>query len=310
MRLPLIWRPAPSAGVDPAVVTAPVGLVDLAPTFCSIAGPGGQRLDAGHPPARRRRRRVRARHRAGAHRVGLRALRRSRCTCARSPATAGCAPRTGRAPCTTAPKASSTTSPTTRSSRSTAGTTPPAPASAPTSSTTSGRTSPRPRAPAGPRSPGVRPDPLPGRLPTTLVRNGLPGHPFPHQSRSVGRVREDHAAVSDRGTPAVRPGRTITGMSAVLVPYTADGAIDWANVEAHIARTTRAGLTPAVNMDTGYVQLLDPADREQVLDLAQHGDRRRLRRRGLRRRRHRRAVRPRRLREGGRRDRPAGRHAR
>ena len=38
MRLPLIWRPAPSAGLDPAVVTAPVGLVDLAPTFCSVAG--------------------------------------------------------------------------------------------------------------------------------------------------------------------------------------------------------------------------------------------------------------------------------
>jgi arylsulfatase A-like enzyme len=38
MRLPLVWRPAPSAGTDPAVVTAPVGLVDLAPTFCSIAG--------------------------------------------------------------------------------------------------------------------------------------------------------------------------------------------------------------------------------------------------------------------------------
>lgn len=41
MRLPLIWRPAPSAGaVDGAgaAVTAPVGLVDLAPTFCAIAG--------------------------------------------------------------------------------------------------------------------------------------------------------------------------------------------------------------------------------------------------------------------------------
>ena len=38
MRLPLVWRPAPSAGVAPAVVTAPVGLVDLAPTFCAIAG--------------------------------------------------------------------------------------------------------------------------------------------------------------------------------------------------------------------------------------------------------------------------------
>jgi arylsulfatase A-like enzyme len=38
MRLPLVWRPAPAAGVAPAVVSAPVGLVDLAPTFCAIAG--------------------------------------------------------------------------------------------------------------------------------------------------------------------------------------------------------------------------------------------------------------------------------
>jgi len=38
MRLPLIWRPAPSAGVAPSVVETPVGLVDLAPTFCAITG--------------------------------------------------------------------------------------------------------------------------------------------------------------------------------------------------------------------------------------------------------------------------------
>ena len=38
MRLPLIWRPAPSAGVQPSTVTRAVGLVDLAPTFCAIAG--------------------------------------------------------------------------------------------------------------------------------------------------------------------------------------------------------------------------------------------------------------------------------
>ena len=38
MRLPFIWRPAPSAGVEPAEVTDPVGQVDLAPTFCQIAG--------------------------------------------------------------------------------------------------------------------------------------------------------------------------------------------------------------------------------------------------------------------------------
>ncbi len=38
MRLPFIWRPAASAGIEPAVVTDPVGQVDLAPTFCAIAG--------------------------------------------------------------------------------------------------------------------------------------------------------------------------------------------------------------------------------------------------------------------------------
>ena len=38
LRVPLICQPAPGAGVAPAVVAAPVGLVDLAPTFCEIAG--------------------------------------------------------------------------------------------------------------------------------------------------------------------------------------------------------------------------------------------------------------------------------
>ena len=38
MRVPLIWRPAPAAGVAAAVVPEPVGLVDLAPTFCAVAG--------------------------------------------------------------------------------------------------------------------------------------------------------------------------------------------------------------------------------------------------------------------------------
>jgi dihydrodipicolinate synthase/N-acetylneuraminate lyase len=66
----------------------------------------------------------------------------------------------------------------------------------------------------------------------------------------------------------IRPRRTITGMSAVLLPFTADGEIEWPAVEAHIARTRDAGLTPAVNMDTGYVQLLDDATKARVLDLA------------------------------------------
>ncbi len=38
MRLPFVWRPAPSANVAPAVIEEPVGQLDLAPTFCAIAG--------------------------------------------------------------------------------------------------------------------------------------------------------------------------------------------------------------------------------------------------------------------------------
>jgi len=66
----------------------------------------------------------------------------------------------------------------------------------------------------------------------------------------------------------VRPRRAITGMSAVLLPHTENGQIDWAATEAHIARTHDAGLIPGVNMDTGYVQLLDAETKLRVLDLA------------------------------------------
>lgn len=38
MRLPFIWRPAPSAGTVAAEVSLPVGHLDLAATFCTIAG--------------------------------------------------------------------------------------------------------------------------------------------------------------------------------------------------------------------------------------------------------------------------------
>lgn len=38
MRVPLIWQPAPSASVAPATIDEPVGHLDLAATFCEIAG--------------------------------------------------------------------------------------------------------------------------------------------------------------------------------------------------------------------------------------------------------------------------------
>ncbi len=67
-------------------------------------------------------------------------------------------------------------------------------------------------------------------------------------------------------TAGTRPRRRITGMSAILLPFDGAGAIDWAAFEAHVERTLDAGLTPAVNMDTGYVQLLDSTTITEVLD--------------------------------------------
>ena len=65
--------------------------------------------------------------------------------------------------------------------------------------------------------------------------------------------------------PAVRPRRTIEGISAVLLPFGLDDGPDWASFRQLLARTWQAGLTPAVNMDTGYVNLLTSGERTQVL---------------------------------------------
>ena len=63
----------------------------------------------------------------------------------------------------------------------------------------------------------------------------------------------------------LRPGRAITGMSAVLLPFRSTTEVDWRAFEAHVVRTASAGLTPAVNMDTGYVHLLSGQQRAEVL---------------------------------------------
>jgi dihydrodipicolinate synthase/N-acetylneuraminate lyase len=54
-------------------------------------------------------------------------------------------------------------------------------------------------------------------------------------------------------------------MSAVLLPFRR-AAVDWDAFDVHLERTVDAGLVPAVNMDTGYVHLLDDAARKTVLD--------------------------------------------
>ncbi len=63
----------------------------------------------------------------------------------------------------------------------------------------------------------------------------------------------------------IRPRRKITGISAILLPYTHAGEIDWEGLRNHVRRTAEAGITPAVNMDTGYANLITEKERTAVL---------------------------------------------
>ncbi len=57
-------------------------------------------------------------------------------------------------------------------------------------------------------------------------------------------------------------------MSAVLLPFDSAGRPDFAGLAAQIERVAAAGLTPAVNMDTGWVHRLDDAQRIEALETA------------------------------------------
>ena len=69
--------------------------------------------------------------------------------------------------------------------------------------------------------------------------------------------------------PAWQTRRKILGMSAILLPFAENGDVDWAGFRAHVTRTLEAGLVPAVNMDTGYANLIDEATRVAVLEATQ-----------------------------------------
>ena len=60
-------------------------------------------------------------------------------------------------------------------------------------------------------------------------------------------------------------GRKIQGMSAVLLPYEQDGRVAVDAFQAHLVAIHLAGLMNAVNMDTGYVNLLSNAEKREVL---------------------------------------------
>lgn len=65
----------------------------------------------------------------------------------------------------------------------------------------------------------------------------------------------------------IQPGRQIEGNSAVLLPFDEGGRIDFGSFEQNVERTLNAGLAPAVNMDTGYANLLTAGERQEVLEV-------------------------------------------
>jgi 4-hydroxy-tetrahydrodipicolinate synthase len=59
--------------------------------------------------------------------------------------------------------------------------------------------------------------------------------------------------------------RKVQGIAAALLPYEADGRVAVEAFQKHLAATHRAGLMNAVNMDTGYVNYLSDAEKQDVL---------------------------------------------
>jgi dihydrodipicolinate synthase/N-acetylneuraminate lyase len=59
--------------------------------------------------------------------------------------------------------------------------------------------------------------------------------------------------------------RKVQGIAAALLPYESDGRVAVEAFKKHLAATHRAGLTNAVNMDTGYVNYLSEAEKQDVL---------------------------------------------
>ncbi len=65
----------------------------------------------------------------------------------------------------------------------------------------------------------------------------------------------------------IRPGRTIHGIAAALLPFRTDGSIAEEDFQRHLQATHAAGLVNAVNMDTGYANVLSEEEKERVLRL-------------------------------------------
>jgi len=59
--------------------------------------------------------------------------------------------------------------------------------------------------------------------------------------------------------------RKVQGIAAALLPYASDGKVAVEAFQKLLLATHRAGLMNAVNMDTGYVNYLSDAEKQEVL---------------------------------------------
>src|SRR5713226_9991771 len=60
-------------------------------------------------------------------------------------------------------------------------------------------------------------------------------------------------------------GRKVQGIAAALLPFEANGRIAVEAFQNHLRATHHTGLMNAVNMDTGYVNYLRDAEKQDVL---------------------------------------------
>lgn len=63
----------------------------------------------------------------------------------------------------------------------------------------------------------------------------------------------------------LRPRRRVEGIAAALLPYEPDGRVAVEAFQQNLRATREAGLRVAVNMDTGYVNLLGEGEKRDVL---------------------------------------------
>ena len=63
----------------------------------------------------------------------------------------------------------------------------------------------------------------------------------------------------------LRPRRRVSGIAAALLPFERAGRVAVEAFQRHLSATHRVGLMNAVNMDTGYVNLLDDDEKRSVL---------------------------------------------